>query len=316
MPVYNSERHLKASIESCLNQTYSNLELIIINDGSTDDSEDIIREIRDYRIHYFKVPNNGPCRARNLGIEKAIGQLLQFMDSDDLLDERKIEKQVDRYLICGDEYVYSGIMGKIIEDEKSFEEDFDFYYKNLEVEEYFRKMFNNFGKYYTTGMWLIPRKLIRKTHGWDEKVLINNDGEYISRVILLSKGIKFCPWSVFYYRRDVPLSVSKNFTSKKVYQSWLYSYKCYVKNFETTFNFNTAKELGRRALSVYYCNSYPNYPDLLAECKNDIKKLGYNSPYAHGGRTFQLLSMLLGTERALAIREFKKKSGIAINSIL
>ncbi len=310
IPVYNSEKYIQRTIESCLGQTYQHIEIIIVNDGSKDNSEKIIETFQDSRVKYYKIPNQGPCYARNYGIAKASGELFQFLDADDILESQKLEMQVKYYQTHGQNYVYSGTMGYIINDQKELEEDFDFYYQNLEVEEYFRKMFNNFGKYYTTGMWLVPRKLVEKTHGWNEKVKINNDGEYFSRVILESKGIIYCKESVFYYRRDVPMSVSKRFNSKEIYESWLYSYSCYVKSFQLNLNRKSAQELGRKALSVYYCNSYPNYPDLLQECKHQIQKLGYSTPEAYGGKIFKTLSLILGVENALKLRTLKDKRNL------
>lgn len=306
IPVYNSEKYIEETIQSCLDQTYSHFEVIIVNDGSKDSSEDIIQRFEDNRIKYFKIKNSGPCFARNYGISKATGKLFQFLDADDVLHHEKIESQVRMYALFGDEYIYSGIMGTINNGLKSLEKDLDFYYKNLEVKEYFRKMFNNFGKYYTTGIWLVPKKLLDSSPGWDEKVLINNDGEYFSRLILKSKGIIFSPGAIFYYRRDVPESLSKKFNSKRIYTSWLYSYTCYVKGFKDNLDPACARELGRKALSVYYCNSYPHHPDLLATCKEQIRLLGYKSPVAYGGETFKFLSRVMGVDSALRIRTFKE----------
>ncbi|WP_299823017.1 glycosyltransferase family A protein [uncultured Pontibacter sp.] len=308
VPLYNSEKYISDTIKSCLDQTYASLEIIVVNDGSKDKSEEIVKSFDDKRIKYFNIPNSGPCYARNFGMAKASGELFQFLDADDILDKDKLKQQVDAYLTHGDSYVYSGTMGFIVDDKKGLEQEFDFYYRNLEVEEYFREMFSHFGKYYTTGMWLLPRKLVERTHGWDEKVLINNDGEYFSRVILHSEGIKFCSGAVFYYRRDVPMSVSKRFTSKGVYESWLYSYKCYVKTFQSTLKQDAANKLSRQALSVYYCNSYPNYPDLLQDCKKQIRQLGYSSPTAYGSKAFKIVSALVGVDNALKIRMLKDKS--------
>lgn len=310
IPVYNSEKYVFDTINSCLNQSYSDIEIIIVNDGSKDNSENIINQFDDKRIKYFLIPNSGPCYARNYGISKASGELFQFLDADDILDERKLEEQVKQYKLNGDSYVYSGTMGKIVKDAKALEPDFDFYYVNLTVENYFREMFGNFGKYFTTGIWLLPRKLVEQTHGWDEKILLNNDGEYFSRVILQSKGIIYCREAIFYYRRDVANSVSKQRNSKRTYESWLYSYSCYVNGFRQTFDEKTANELGRKALSVYYCNSYPKYPDLLHECKEQIRQLGYRSASAHGSKFLKFLSLFLGTDYALRVRSFKDHNGL------
>ena len=308
IPVYNSENYIYDTIVSCLKQTYKHIEIIVVDDGSEDNSGEIIKKIDDQRIKYYKIPNSGACHARNFGIKKATGELFQFLDADDLLDEEKLENQIKHYHLNGTDFIYSGVMGIIIKNEKRLEDGFNFYYKNLEVEAYFRLMFLNFGKYFTTGIWLVPRKLIEQTHGWDEKALLNDDGEYFARIILQSKGVIFCPDSIFYYRRDVPMSLSKKFNSKNVYDCWLYSYSSYVKHFFLAFDKKTAAELGRKALSVYYCNSYPHYPDLLLECRRQIRQLGYRSPVAHGGNTFKLISLFLGVDNALKIRSFKDKN--------
>ncbi|RKS53950.1 glycosyltransferase involved in cell wall biosynthesis [Gillisia mitskevichiae] len=316
IPLYNSEKYIHDTLYSCLNQTYKNFEIIIVDDGSIDRSSEIVNSMNDNRILYFKIPNGGPCKARNFGISKSSGQLIQFLDADDILHEEKLELQMLQYLKYGDNYIYSGTMGYIIGDEKKLEIGFDFYYSNLKREEYFNRMFDNFGKYYTTGMWLVPAKLVKITAGWNEEVLINNDGEYFTRLILNSEGIIYSEGSIFFYRRDVPQSVSKAFNSKKVYESWLYSYKCYVKSFQQFLDMRASHELGRKALSVYYCNSFPNYPDLLLQCKNEIRNLGYSSPSPHGGLVFKSISMLLGVDLALKIRLFKQRGRLKFNALM
>lgn len=82
MPCFNAESHLKTSIENVLSQTYENVELIIVNDGSTDRSLEILNEFND-KIIIINQENFGPGPARNRGIEKASGQYIAFLDSDD-----------------------------------------------------------------------------------------------------------------------------------------------------------------------------------------------------------------------------------------
>ncbi|MBA5794006.1 glycosyltransferase family 2 protein [Flavobacterium sp. xlx-214] len=92
VPVYNSESFLEECVESILNQTYENFELIIINDGSTDSSLSICKkyEQQDKRITLFNVPNGGVSKARNLGIRNAKGEWICFIDSDDWVSENFI----------------------------------------------------------------------------------------------------------------------------------------------------------------------------------------------------------------------------------
>lgn len=92
VPIYNAEKYLNKCIDSLVNQTKKELEFIIINDGSTDSSEDIIKSYKDKRIKYFKNKNQGIGKTRNFGIDKATGKYLMFLDSDDYLDINACEK--------------------------------------------------------------------------------------------------------------------------------------------------------------------------------------------------------------------------------
>ena len=94
VPVYNSENYLLRCITSIQNQTYSNLQIIIINDGSTDKSIDIIKSMadEDSRIEYVDKPNEGISKTRNKGLSLVKGNYVSFVDSDDYINERMIEK--------------------------------------------------------------------------------------------------------------------------------------------------------------------------------------------------------------------------------
>lgn len=95
IPTYNRASLIKRSIMSVLNQTYNNLELIIVDDGSTDNTEEIVKSIKDERIVYIKQPNKGACEARNNGIDYAKGEYIAFQDSDDVWHINKIERQLE-----------------------------------------------------------------------------------------------------------------------------------------------------------------------------------------------------------------------------
>lgn len=86
VPIYNAEKYLNKCLDSLVNQTKKELEFILVNDGSTDNSEKIIKSYKDARIKYFKNKNQGIGKTRNFGIEKATGKYLMFLDSDDYLD--------------------------------------------------------------------------------------------------------------------------------------------------------------------------------------------------------------------------------------
>src|SRR3979411_1813870 len=96
MPVYNAEKYLKEAIDSVLHQSYKNIELVIINDGSTDSSKDIILANDDPRIRYFENKfNSGIVYSRNRGLQLAIGDYIATLDSDDIALPHRTEQQVD-----------------------------------------------------------------------------------------------------------------------------------------------------------------------------------------------------------------------------
>ncbi len=91
IPVYNTEKFLTKCLESLIHQTKKELEFIVINDGSKDNSEKLIKEFKDERIKYFKNKNHGIGKTRNFGINQAKGKYLMFLDSDDYLEENACE---------------------------------------------------------------------------------------------------------------------------------------------------------------------------------------------------------------------------------
>ena len=96
IPVYNVEKYLKDCINSILNQTYSNWEMILVDDGSVDNSGDICDKFskNDSRIHVIHQTNKGVSFARNKGIEKANGEYLIFIDSDDWIENNMFEEMI------------------------------------------------------------------------------------------------------------------------------------------------------------------------------------------------------------------------------
>ncbi|QYS89019.1 glycosyltransferase family 2 protein [Flavobacterium davisii] len=84
IPLYNKENYIYNTLTSVIDQSYSNFEIIIVNDGSTDKSLEIIQNINDSRIRIFNQQNKGVSSARNLGIKNAKGTLIAFLDADDL----------------------------------------------------------------------------------------------------------------------------------------------------------------------------------------------------------------------------------------
>ena len=105
IPIYNSEKYLKSAVDSVIDQTYKNIEIILVNDGSTDSSRDICTEYlgKDKRISYLELDHKGPAFARMEGVKKAASEYIVFCDADDFMDEDLIESLMrykDYDLVC------------------------------------------------------------------------------------------------------------------------------------------------------------------------------------------------------------------------
>lgn len=110
VPVYNSEKYISRCIQSIIKQTYTNIEILIIDDESKDKSLEIIKELSelDNRVIYISQKNSGPSMARNEGIDKSTGEYLMFVDSDDTLDKYYVEYMVNEITSMGKDMVCCG----------------------------------------------------------------------------------------------------------------------------------------------------------------------------------------------------------------
>jgi len=94
-PSYNCEKYIGKTIETVINQTYQNWEMLIVDDASTDNTEKVVKSYKDSRIKYIKLnENSGAAIARNKGMKDAKGKYIAFIDSDDLWKSDKLEKQI------------------------------------------------------------------------------------------------------------------------------------------------------------------------------------------------------------------------------
>ena len=183
IPTYNRQKFICESIDSCLNQTYKNIEIIVIDDGSIDDTKKKIKDkYTNNIVKYFYKQNGGISSARNEGLRRAVGEFIQFLDSDDLLKENKIEKQV-KFLqnnmgifavYCGTEYFKRNI-------------------KNI-VFKKFTKHKGEIYKYLARGNYLTTNSMLsRRVHDFyfDESLKSFEDWDYWVRIFYQKKKISY-----------------------------------------------------------------------------------------------------------------------------
>lgn len=201
IPVYNREHLILNSIKSVLSQSYQNTEIIIVDDASTDKTEEVVREINDSRIKYYKQGiNQGPSAARNLGVKEARGELIAFLDSDDEWYIDKLEKQVNILADLDDNYVAVFCSFEII--------DFETKEKLREVifEIDLCENFISGNKFLTPqpSTMLIKTEAFKKVNGYDERLKANEDTEL---------AIKLCKGFKLFAQNEVLVKVTRNHVS-------------------------------------------------------------------------------------------------------
>lgn len=307
IPMYNAEKFIKETIESCLSQTHKNYEIIVVDDESSDNSCKIVETFSDKydNIKLFIQKNSGAQKARNLGIEKSKGEYLQFLDADDILSKDKISSQVELAKKYGKNCLYSCKFERFIDSidkstyqKKLIDKSFD---KPIE---WLIVSWSN-GGMGQTSIWLISRILVNKIGMWNEDLTKNQDGEYFCRAILNSKKIIFSHTSKVYYRITGNTSISYQM-NRKASLATLYSYDLYSKHIKKFKNLELNKALAFNYIS-FINHFYPNFNDLLEEAEEKINILGFKLNDFNLPGNLGKLSNIIGFKNALRVRNIIRK---------
>lgn len=183
MPTYNRGSKIRESIISILNQSYKKIEVIVIDDGSTDKTKEVIDSIGRKEVKYFFQDNSGACVARNKGMELASGKYIMFMDSDDLLHKDKIKVQVNAikkdktpFAICDFEYVDKN--NQVLKKQKNSGSIHD-------------KVINFESPFIMTS--LIKKDSIPSTLRWNKNILRNQDMDFFFKYFIINKSWSYTP---------------------------------------------------------------------------------------------------------------------------
>lgn len=216
VPVYNAEEYISRCIDSILKQSYHNIELLLINDGSTDDSENICRKYarEDNRIKIFSQPNSGVSSARNKGIDKALGDYIMFVDADDYIEECMVEVMYDAIKKNNASMSIAGMQTVKLDNEKYVSNKYEYkgYEKTiLSRGEYLSALQLNWAPFCK----LMSIELLSDVR-YDEKQAMAEDLLFNAQVILANDEfeIAVCKEIVYNYV-DVPTSATKSSYSAK-----------------------------------------------------------------------------------------------------
>ena len=303
IPLYNSEAYIAQTIDSCLAQTHDNIEIIVIENGSTDQGYQGVKSIDDKRLSVFQTPTPNAAAARNYGFKKATGAYIIFLDADDVLVPNKIELQLAALSAKPEGWIASCAWAKFKTNTKEAIITPQKVWNIQNPIDWCLQSWMGGGMMALSG-WLMPKAVIEKAGLWDERLSLHDDGEFICRVLLASKGNVFVENTVVYYRQQ-DNSLSRDHTSKKAAESALLVYKSYQKQI---LKFQDSK-LTRRALarnfSRFIYEYYPAHAQSIKEAYREINELGVKPPLV-GSTFFKLIQYLVGFKLAIGLTSIKR----------
>lgn len=185
IPTYNRAAYLGSALRSLFAQSYKNFEVIVVDDGSTDNTKDIIAAFSDPRLKYFYIPNGGPSRARNYGIRQTDGEAIAFLDSDDCWDSDKLEKQVDilttspKVGLVFSDYRYISERGTVVMD-SALRSRYPELVPGIEMMHILEDC------PITTDTAMIRRSVLEKAGYFDEELIYAEDFDLWIRILLVS----------------------------------------------------------------------------------------------------------------------------------
>ena len=303
IPLYNSEAYITQTIDSCLAQTHDNIEIIVIENGSTDKSYQVVKSIDDKRLSVFQILKSNAAAARNYGYHKATGTYIIFLDADDVMASNKIELQLKALSAKPKGWVASCAWAKFKINTKEAVISPQKVWATQNPIDWCLQSWMGEGMM-IPGCWLIPKPIIDKAGLWDERLSLHDDGEFMCRVLLASKGNVFVENTVVYYRQQGN-SLSRDHTSKKAAESALLVYKSYL---QQILKFQDSK-LTRRALvrnfSRFVYEYYPAHAQLIKEAYREINELGVKPPLV-GSPSFKLIQRIVGFKLAIGLTSIKR----------
>lgn len=303
---YNAEEFVLSTIESILNQSFKDLEIIIVNDGSTDNTLEILNNISDERITILSQQNFGQDAAFNFGYRKSKGAYIKFMDADDLISPMMVEIQM-QILSGAKDYIAYGEWARFY-DNKPEEANFEKldYWKDMQPIDFL--VAREEGIMLQCGIMLIPRAIIELSGLWDERLILLNDTEFYTRVILKSKGIKFSEGARLFYRSGRASSISSG-KALKFYESTYLSINLMGELLLKHEDSIRTRSLISNYFLIQYFQFYPKFSGLGKKHEQKIKQYGYASIKADGGLLFKSIRNIAGWKMATIIKNFFYKLG-------
>jgi glycosyltransferase involved in cell wall biosynthesis len=274
IPAFNAEAWIAETVQSAINQTWPRREIIVVDDGSTDQTLAVARKFASKELVVVTQKNQGASAARNHAFSLSQGDYIQWLDADDLLSPDKISKQMAASEECqSSRTLFSSGWGYF-----AYRTDLAHFSPTplwcdlSPVEWLLRKMRENL--HMQTATWLTSRELADAAGAWDVRLLGDDDGEYYCRVILASDGIKFVPEAKVFYRTTPSTRLSHIGASDKKKDAQLLSMKLHVNYIRSLEDSERVRAACVTYLQNWLINFYPEKPDIVLELKKLAASLG------------------------------------------
>lgn len=301
IPAYNAEQWIGDTVKSAINQTWPKKEIIIVDDGSTDSTLMIAKTFESANVKVITQNNMGASCARNKALGFAQGSYLQWLDGDDLLAPDKIVQQLkgaDRGVET--RTLLSSCFGTFYFRQRRAQFKPNSLWQDLPPVEWLVNKFNDIA-WMNPAVWLVSRKLTDLAGIWDERLSLDDDGEYFARLVAASTSVKFIGSAKSYYRIGNTGSLSRK-TSYKACESLYLSVNRCIEHLLTLEDSDRTRRACLHYLNDWLIYFYPEKRELIDKMSRLATQLGGHLDRPTLGWKYYPLEKLLGTERARQIR--------------
>lgn len=306
IPCYNSSQWLAETLKSALTQTWQNKEIIVVDDGSTDNSLAIAKSFESPVVKVISQENQGQSAAENRALTEAQGDFIQYLDADDLLAPDKIERQIE-FLDDANECVTACEWARFYRSPQEALFIPQALWQDLSPVEWLVIAWENHLMMHGAA-WLIPRKVAEKAGFWDERLSLINDFDYFSRILLASKEVRFCRGARTYYRSGNFGSLS-NAKSQAAWKSAFLALELGITNLLAREDSPRTRHACATVFQRFIYEAYPAVPELRQKAAAKVEQLGGADVKPSGGPMFQLLSKGIGWQQAKRLQNLVYQYG-------
>lgn len=292
IPCFNADRYVGEAIECALAQTWPEIEIVVVDDGSEDESVAIIERFRSRGVRLIRQGNSGAAAARNRALREAAGEYIQFLDADDIIAPRKIQVQMERLSQLPRGTVASGAWARFRLDvgEAQFREEP--VWADMSGAEFLKRSWNG-GGMIPVFCWLTPRSIVEAAGPWNDTLSLNDDGEFFTRIVLKSRGIAFCREAMGFYRATSLTSLSK-LKDLSAMESGYRAVELSCSALLRAEDSGDARHACATQFQRFAYDAYPSAPHLVNVAERMARKLGGTDLRCPGGPMFRCLSHFLG----------------------